>query len=237
MEPEDGMLNEKERKEHKEFREYISMRHKMFSGTDSSKWVHECLKMIERKVLYYFNVTSDLKKNQGYQEFADNVKTFETYFKLSELEYEFNKYRHVGLEGKGLSQNTNLIDYYLKTQGLGEEVEEAKLGKFKGKISPEYMPIFNYLCQKIEQKALFNQKGLVIFARARTIVCDDRPYIFSRRRTLLTDYLGQVFSDKALKISYCSLTDKTFNLFEVTKNNYKCEVLCLILTIDAVSAD
>ena len=52
------------------------------------------------------------------------------------------------------------------------EVEKESLDEFKGKISPEYMPIFNYLCQKIEQKALFNQKGLVIFARARTIVCD-----------------------------------------------------------------
>ena len=32
------------------------------------------------------------------------------------------------------------------------------------------MPIFNYLYQQFEQKALFNQKDLVIFAKARTII-------------------------------------------------------------------
>ena len=75
------------------------------------------------------------------------------------------------------------------------------------------MPIFNYLCQRIEQKALFNKKGLVIFARARTIVCDNQPYIYSRKRSLLTHNLGKLFVGKDLKISYCSLTDKTFQLF------------------------
>ena len=84
------------------------------------------------------------------------------------------------------------------------------------------MPIFNYLCQKIEQKALFNQKGLVIFARARTIVSDEQPYIFTRRRTLLPSYMGKLFEGKDLKVSYHSLTDKTLNLFGISKTNYKC---------------
>lgn len=41
----------------------------MFSSSNSSKWMKECLKLIERKVLYYFKVTSELKRFQGYQEF------------------------------------------------------------------------------------------------------------------------------------------------------------------------
>ena len=58
--------NEKE-EEYRGFNDFVKMSHKMFTATNGRKWIHECLKLCERKVLYYFKVTSELKKNQGYQ--------------------------------------------------------------------------------------------------------------------------------------------------------------------------
>lgn len=84
------------------------------------------------------------------------------------------------------------------------------------------MPIFSYLIQKVEQNALFNQNRLIIFSRARNLVCDGEPYFYTRKRTLLTSYLGKVFQEKEVKISYFPLTDKTFDLFYISKQNYKC---------------
>lgn len=98
------------------------------------------------------------------------------------------------------------------------------------------MPIFNYLYQQFEQKALFNQKNLIIFARARTIIDKGEPYVYIRKRTLLTEYLCKVLQKKAIKVSYFSLTNQTLNIFERSRNN-NCEVLCMILTVDTTDDD
>jgi hypothetical protein len=81
----------------------------------------------------------------------------------------------------------------------------------RGKLSPEYLPIFNHLCNKIEQKALFNQKGLIICARARPILADGKPYLFTRKRNLTMRYLKSLIEGRALKISYFTLTPNTLN--------------------------
>ncbi len=60
---------------------------------------------------------------------------------------------------------------------------------------------------------MFNVNGLIIFARARNLICDDKPYVFIRKRTLMTEYLGKVFKNKSLKISYFSLTEQTLKIF------------------------
>jgi len=69
------------------------------------------------------------------------------------------------------------------------EVDSKLLNEIRFKISSEYMPIFTHLYQKIGQKALFDQKGLIICARSRTIYSEGKPYIFNRKRNLTLTYL------------------------------------------------
>jgi hypothetical protein len=117
------------------------------------------------------------------------------------------------------------------------EANGTVLNTIKGKIKPEYMLIFNHLCQKIEQKALFNQNGLIICARARTIILDGKPCLFTRKRNLTMVYLKKLIEGKRLKISYFTLTPGTLNNLTADQSNNRCEMLYLILTVDAPSAD
>lgn len=59
----------------------------MFKNTNESKWLHESLKKIEKKVLYYFKFTYEMKHNQGYEEYNQKMLAFERQFKLGSINY------------------------------------------------------------------------------------------------------------------------------------------------------
>jgi len=51
-----------------------------------------------------------------------------------------------------------------------EEIDLETMKKIEGRINPEYIQLFNYLCRNFEKKVMFNQDTLIICARARNII-------------------------------------------------------------------
>lgn len=48
----------------------------MFKGTSKEKWMREGLKIIEKKILYYFDFTTEMKKNRSLQDYNKNILAF-----------------------------------------------------------------------------------------------------------------------------------------------------------------
>ena len=78
-------LTDKEKEKLEPLRGELRMRHRMFGSSSGRTWRMECLRLIERKLLYYFSFTNELKKNQSLREFKEKSTLFDQYFKLTEI--------------------------------------------------------------------------------------------------------------------------------------------------------
>lgn len=218
-----------------EFREELED-HRMFRNFSILAWEREILKFIERKIIYYFQLTRMLKQMQPKEARFSRENEFFRQLKLAHLVSDFRaQCKKMPLEERTLPHRL-LIDHYLKVLTNECEVDPALIEQMKGKISAEFLPLFDHLCQKIGQNTLFNQEGLIICARARTILSQGRPYIMSRKRNLTMLYLKENIQKLNLKISYFTLNTNTLNNLTSQEHNKCCEVLFLILTVDCPSA-
>lgn len=208
----------------------------MFHNFTILEWNREILKFTERKISYYFQLTKMLKIMQTREVRNSREKEFHKQFKLINLVNEFRSQRDKLPQVERVLKHRVLIAHYLEVLMNESEVREEVIEEIKGQISAEYLPLYNHLCQKIEQNTLFNQKGLIICARARTILSQGRPYIMNRKRNLTMFYLKEAIQKLKLKISYFTLNTNTLNNLKSNEQNKRCEVLFLILTIDCPSA-
>lgn len=152
-----------------------------------------------------------MKHMQAREERTAKEKQFHRQFKLIDLVTQFRSQLQRLPQQEQQLHHRVLIDHYLKVVMNESEVSAEVMRAIKGKLPAEYLPIFDHLCQKIDQSTLFNQKGLIICARSRTILAQKRPYIISRKRNLTMLELKHAIRNMKLKISYFTLNTSTLN--------------------------
>ena len=107
----------------------------MFKHTNRQQWERECLKLIEKKVIYYFSFTTIMKQNQSAEDYQEKMVAFQKQFKLGEIVYELEKYKSTLPVSMLQEPETMLIDQYIKVKLSEMEVDKTVLTEFKGKIS------------------------------------------------------------------------------------------------------